>query len=358
MKANTTQNPPPPFACTYSPNVPELLQQLGCTIALSTYQAGKVVFLSSLDGEKLIQLPRTFKKPMGIAIDGDRMALATKDEVTILVNSRGLATHYPAKPGVYDALFMPRSTYYTGQIDIHDLEWGKNGLYAVNTSFSCICTIDETYSFTPYWQPDFITKLTHEDRCHLNGMAMENGLPRYASAFNQGDARGSWREHITTSGVLIDINSNQVIAENLPMPHSPRLYDGQLYVLLSATGELVRVDVNTGKYDQVANLNGFVRGLGRCGDYLFIGLSKLRANSSTFAKLPMSHQAQLAGLSIVHLPTGAIVGHIRYQSSVEEIYDVRILEGIQRPNIMNTYKEEHKLGLSIPGTTYWAKHKK
>jgi len=348
--------PAPPFSCSYSPNVPELLQQLGCTIAISTYQAGKVVMLSSVDGEKLVQLPRTFQKPMGIALEGDRMAIATKDEVTVLANSPGLAAHYPAKPGVYDALFMPRATYYTGQIDIHDLEWGAEGrLFAVNTSFSCICTLDSEYSFTPYWQPGFISNLAHEDRCHLNGMAMEEGLPRYVTAFNTGDSRQSWRPKVTETGVLIDITDGHIISEGLPMPHSPRLYEGQLYLLLSATGELVKVDLESGKYEVLNQLNGFVRGLGRCGDYLFIGLSRLRKNSSTFAKLPMSHQAQQAGVAIVHQQTGAIVGQIRYQASVEEIYDIRILQGMRRPNLMNTYKSDHKLGLSIPEKTYWAK---
>ena len=353
MKIKPTQ-PPSPFSCSYSPQAPELLQQLGCTIALSTYQAGKVVLLSSQDGEKLVQLPRTFHKPMGIALKGNRMALATRDEVVVLVNSSGLAAHYPAKPGVYDALFMPRATYYTGQVDIHDLEWGKDNLYAVNTSFSCICTIDDQYSFTPYWKPSFISALSHEDRCHLNGMAMEDGLPRYATAFNDGNERQSWREQVTKTGILIDIPSGEIISKGLAMPHSPRLYDGALYLLLSATGELVKMDRESGKYEVVTRLNGFVRGFGKCGDYVFIGLSKLRKNSSTFAKLPMSHQAQLAGVTIVHLPTGAIVGQIHYQASVDEIYDVRVLEGIQRPNMMNTYKPDHKLGLSIPDKTYWA----
>jgi uncharacterized protein (TIGR03032 family) len=348
--------PAPPFACTYTPNVPELLQQLGCTIALSTYQAGKVVLLSSVDGEKLVQLPRTFQKPMGIALEEGRLAIATKDEITIFRNSTGLAAHYPAKPGVYEALFMPRATYYTGQIDIHDLEWGQDRkLYAVNTSFSCICTIDDDYSFTPYWKPSFISALAHEDRCHLNGMALQSGKPRYATAFNTGDSRQSWREKVTQTGVLIDIDSGELISEGLAMPHSPRMYDGKLYLLLSASGELVQVDTNTGQYQVMAKLNGFVRGLGRCGDYLFVGLSRLRKNSSTFAKLPMAHQAQLAGVSIVHLLTGAIVGQIRYQSSVEEIYDVRIIENTRRANLMNTYSADHKLGLSIPEKTYWAK---
>lgn len=348
---------PAPFSCTFSPNVPELLQQLNCTLALSTYQAGKVVLLSSVDGNRLMQLPRSFQRPMGIALEGDRMAIATQEEVIVLANAPGLAAHYPGKEGVYDALFMPRATYYTGRLDIHDLEWGSDGLYAVNTSFSCLCKIDDTYSFLPVWQPPFISKLAHEDRCHLNGMALEAGQPRYATAFNQGDTPKSWREHVLKTGVLLDVPTGQTLVEGLPMPHSPRLYDGQLYLLLSATGELVRVDPERGQYEQVRKWNGFVRGLARCGDYVFVGLSRLRKNSSTFAKLPMTHQGQMAGIGIIHLPTGALAGEIRYQSSVDEIYDLRVLPGLRRPNLLNTEREVHKQGLSIPGTTYWARPK-
>ena len=344
---------PPPFSCTYSPNIPELLQQLNCTLALSTYQAGKVVMLSSLDGERLVQLPRTFRKPMGIALDGSKMAVATLDEAIILANSPELALHYPNKPATYDALFMPRATYYTGQVDIHDLEWGADGLYAVNTSFSCICRIDDNYSFTPVWKPPFISKLAHEDRCHLNGMAMEAGRPRFASAFNTGDSKQSWRENITETGILMDIHSDEIIATGLPMPHSPRLYDGKLFILLSATGELAQVETASGKPEVVCRLDGFVRGLGRCEDYAFIGLSRLRENSSTFAKLPFAHRAQQAGIVVVHLPTGALSGFIRYQASVDEIYDVQVLPGMRRPNILNPYEAQHRLGLSIPEATYW-----
>lgn len=350
----TSGQAPAPFSCIYSPNVPELLQQLGATIALSTYQAGKVIFISSKDANTLIQLPRTFKKPMGIALQGDKMALATLDEVIVLANSQELAWHYPKKPGMYDALFMPRATYYTGQVDIHDLEWGVDGLYSVNTSFSCICRIGDDYSFRPLWIPPFISKLAHEDRCHLNGMAMDDGLPRYATAFNTGDSRQSWRERITETGVLMSVDANEIVAAGLPMPHSPRLYDGKLFVLLSATGELVQIEPNSGHRETVCRLDGFVRGMGRIGDYAFIALSRLRENSSTFAKLPFTHRAQQAGVAIVHLPTGAISGFIRYQASVDEIYDLRILPGMMRPNILNPDQPEHRMGVAIPGATYWA----
>ncbi len=352
------QSPPPqahaPFSLSYSPNIPELLQQLDCSIAISTYQAGKVIFLSPKDENTLVQLPRNFHKAMGISFEGDKMLVATKSEVHILKDSPDLAVHYPRKPKTYDALYMPRATYHTGVVDIHDIDFGADGIYGVNTSFSCLARIDHEFSFTPVWKPPFISKLVSEDRCHLNGMAMVNGKPKYVTAFGTGDTIQSWRPTVTESGILMDVESNEIVASGLKMPHSPRLFDGQLYLLFSATGELVRVDPENGTYDVVHRLKGFVRGLAKRGEYVFIGLSKLRKNSSTFARLPVADMADHAGVAIIHLPTGAFVGELRYNSSVDEIYDVQILPGKKRPGILNTDKVEHKLGLHIPGATFWA----
>lgn len=344
-----------PFSCIYSAHVPELLQRLGCSIAISTYQAGKLVFISALDENKLIQLPRTFNKPMGIAYDEekDKIALACKDEVVVFANSTGLAQYYPNAPNKYDALYMPRSTYHTGTLDIHDLNFDKNKqLIGVNTLFSSLVKIDDDYNFTPIWQPKFIDKIAAEDRCHLNGLAMQNGHPKYVTAFGTGNTHQSWRETVTTGGVLIDVETDEIIVNNLPMPHTPRIFNGELYTLLSATGELIKINKESGNYEVIAKLDGFVRGMDLYKDHLFIGLSKLRKNSSTFAKLNL--KANEAGIVIVHLPTGSIVGKMTYQTSLDEIYDVHILPGKIRPNILNTIRPDYKEGVTTPQATFWA----
>ena len=223
-----------PFQCQYTPNVPEMLNGLNCTLVLSTYQAGKVIFLSALSDDKIIQLPRSFVKAMGIAIDEDKMAVACKDEVIVLRDSTELASHYPKKPNVYDAMYMPRSTYFTGALDIHDIEFCEGGLCGVNTHFSSIIRIDENYSFTPIWKPDFISRVTNGDHCHLNGMAVHDGKIKYTTAFAQTDSPRAWTKNLQTTGVLIDYETKDIVLDGLGMPHSPRIHNGALYVLCSA----------------------------------------------------------------------------------------------------------------------------
>ena len=345
-----------PFSCKFTPNIPQLLQQLNCSIAISTYQAGKVVFISAKDNSNLVQLPRNFEKAMGIAEDikKDKIAIACKDEIIVFRNSTDLAKFYPKGPGKYDALYLPRVTFHTGAIDIHDMNFGNKGeLYAVNTLFSCIVKIDDNYNFTPYWTPPFIDKIISEDRCHLNGMAMQNGKPKYATAFNSGNTEQSWREKVTETGIIIDIETNIIIAKGLAMPHTPRIFNNELYVLLSATGELVKVNTRNGNYEVIVKLDGFVRGMSFHKDYLFIGLSKLRKKSSTFGKLAFAEKANEAGIVVVHLPTKNIVGKLTYLNSLDEIYDIHILSNKIRPNILNTLTDDHKKGLMIPNTTFW-----
>ena len=108
-------------------------------------------------------------------------------------------------------------------------------------------------------------------------------------------------------------------------------------------------------YEVVLKIDGFLRGMDLYKDYLFIGLSKLRKNSSTFAKLDFADAANEAGIVIVHLPTASLAGKLTYQTSLDEIYDIHILGDKKRPNIMNTIRPEYKTGLMTPESTYWAK---
>lgn len=328
--------------------------KLNCSIAISTYQAGKVIFISATDSQQLIQLPRSFKKPMGIALQENKMAIATREEVVVLQNVPDAAKHYPKQPNKYDALFTPRAIYYTGELDIHDLHWTAQGLLAVNTRFSCLALINNQFSFTPIWKPTFIHAMQPNDQCHLNGIALLNDHPKYLTALGKTDTAGGWRAGKANGGILIDAESQQIILSNLPMPHSPRFYGNNLFMLLSATGELVRVNVASSTYDVVQKFSGFVRGMDVIGEYVFIGLSKLRTSSKAFGDLPIASQSVYCGVAIVHLPTGRTEGYIKYENSVEEIFDIRILPGMKRPGILNHYKEEHSMLITLPQGNYWA----
>ena len=343
----------PPFSCTHTQDLPELLGELNCSLLLSTYQADKLIVVSS-NGEKLTQLPRTFDTPMGVAIEGDHMSVATQNEVINLINDPRLAINYPNKPNHYDALYTPRSAHFCGQLQIHDLVHGSSGLIGVSTLFSCLFELDDTHSFKSIWQPDFITELAPEDRCHLNGLCLENGRPKYVTAFASSNTPQGWRKTDLESGLLIDTTSNEIILDNLSMPHSPRIFDGELYLLLSGKGQVVRVSPAARHYEVICEIPAFLRGLAKRGDYLFVGASKLRKNH-LFGDTHLAREGKtFCGVMVIHLPTGAIVSQMNYVNSCEEIYDVQILPDRIRPGLLGTQNDLYQQALSLESGAYWA----
>jgi uncharacterized protein (TIGR03032 family) len=242
-------------------------------------------------------------------------------------------------------------------VDIHDIAFTNQGLVGVNTAFSCLSRLDGRYSFEPIWRPDFITKFVPEDLCHLNGMATdEQGDIRYVTAFGQTESKEGWRKDKRTSGVLIDVQTNKVVLEHLPMPHSPRIYKGEVYLLLSATEELVKADLKNGTYKVIAKVDGFIRGLSFKNQYAFIGVSKLR-NTHTFSDLAIAEKEIKAGVVIVNIETGEIEGEIKYENSVDELYDVHLLEGVKRANILNYQQSLEHRALITPFGCSWLENR-
>ena len=344
---------PKPFDCEYSPQFAELLHKLGISLAISTYQAGKVIFLSAVDTDKLIQLPRTFENAMGMAVSKNKLAVSAQNEVIVLRNQPELAHTYPNQKGVYDGIFIPRKRYNTGYLALHDMDFMNDKLVAVNTLFSCLSYIDGKYSFTPFWQPPFISELTPDDRCHLNGIASENNEIKYLTALGNTNTHQGWRDKKMSGGILMEYPSGKIILNGLGMPHSPRIYNGKLYLLNSAQGELICVDPEKGTYEVIVQLGGFARGMSRYGDYLFIGVSKLRHNSKAFSDLDIA-KTSFAGIIAVYLPYKSIVGSFKYEMSVDEIYDVKVIEDSVRPSILSPDMKIHGQAVTTPQGSFWS----
>ena len=344
------------FKSTSSEFLVNLLKNLKCSLIFTTYESGCVVIISAKEN-KLVQLTRSFKKPMGIALNKDKLALATLNELLIFSNNNDLALTYPNKPETYDSLYMPRASYYTGNLDLHDIDFGSdNEIYAVNTRFSCISKIDTDFSFKPVWKPSFVSRILPEDRCHLNGMALLEGKPRYVTALSQTDVAGGWRDNITSSGVLIDIVKNKLILEGLGMPHSPRIINNELFLLQSSKGEVVKVDVSNKKYEVVAKVPGILRGMVEYGGYVFIGVSKPRKTSKTFEKLPDEFKKQSAGIVVFYKPTWGYVGEIKYSSPINEIFDVQVLPDLLRPNVITRASELVENTIVAKNLSFWYKN--
>jgi uncharacterized protein (TIGR03032 family) len=325
----------PPFRSIHTPSFTGLLNDLGISLAVSTYQAGRLVLFRA-EGDHINTLFRAFNKPMGIAVAPRRLALGTTTAIWEFFDLPAVAAKLePA--GKHDGCFLPRMIHFTGDVQMHEMAWAGEELWFVNTRFSCLCTRSATYSFVSRWHPPFVSALAPEDRCHLNGLGLRDGRPRYVTALGRTDAPAGWREHKKDGGIVMDLDTNEVIATGLSMPHSPRWYNGQLWVLDSGSGGIGVIDQATGRYQPVAETPGFTRGLDFHGRLAFIGLSQVR-ESAVFSGIKIAErklEERHCGVWVVDIETGRTVALLRFEDAVQEIFAVQVLHGLRFPDLIN-----------------------
>lgn len=323
--------------CSHSDSLPALLAQLRLSVLISTYQTGHLVVVSAREGRLTVAFNQ-FERAMGIAVKPGTIAVCTRKEVWFLRNAPDIAAKLK---GQYDACYLARTAHFTDDIEAHEAAWmtgtgesvrERSEFWIVNTRFSCLCALHPNYSFAPRWRPPFISALRPEDRCHLNGLAVVDGQPRYVTALAESDTRSGWRAVKHNGGCLIEVPSGRLLARGLSLPHSPRVEGNQIFFLHTGQGDLATADARTGEVTSVAKLPGVARGLVIHGGYAFVGLSKARP---TLEGVPIvaDREKLLCGLWIIDLRTGATAAHLEFCTGVEEVFDVQVLPGILSPYV-------------------------
>jgi uncharacterized protein (TIGR03032 family) len=311
------------------------------SLAFTTYQLGKLFFIGLQENGQLSIFQRTFSRAMGLHATSDSLYMSSQFQIWRFENALQSGLLYSG----YDRLYIPRVGYTTGDLDVHDLALDETGrIVFVNTKFCCLATVSETHSFVPLWKPPFLTKLAPEDRCHLNGMAMQNGQPRYVTAISQSDVVDGWRDRRHDGGCVIDVPNNQVIVSGLSMPHSPRWYQDKLWILNSGTGYLGTINLQQGTFEPLTFCPGYMRGMAFCNHYIIVGVSRPRHRAFSGLALDDNLKAKDAearsGLLIIDSQTGDIVHWIRVEGSVRELYDVVVIPEVRRPMALGFQTDE------------------
>jgi uncharacterized protein (TIGR03032 family) len=319
-----------------SPGLPGFLGNARITVAFSSYQSGKFYLVGNNPNGGIMIHERFFKKAMGIhVVNRDTLLLATLFQIHRFENTLAKGELINK---TYDACYVPRVSHLTGSLDVHDVGMLTDGqIIFVNTRFNCLSVLSERQSFKPYWKPNFISKIINEDRCHLNGLAMENGTPRYVTAVSKSNTIDGWRDRRHNGGIVIDVQSGKIVLEGLSMPHSPRMYNGKLWVLNSGTGELGWVEIGktpkTSKFHPLCFCPGFARGLSFAGKYAIVGLSRPRYERfeglELDNKLAESDSEPWSGFQVIDLENGACVHWFRIDGAVAELYDVGVIPGVR-----------------------------
>lgn len=354
------------FSSEYSDNFPKILQALGVSLVATSYQAHAIMLIRCKEGLLNCGVKK-FIRPMGVTVSQDRLTLGTAYRVVDFKVSN--QSHQSVKNGTLDnlnllsrklqdeqrdneefislraeqigaikqcdRLYSERASLTTGMINIHDIAWGSKGLWVVNTSFSCLATLTPEYGFIAHWRPHFISELKPEDRCHLNGMAMLEGKPRYVTTFNTGDSQDSWRTEL--NGTLMDVKTNQILLSGLSAPHSPRCHEGLVYFCDSGRGEVVSFDPQNNSKRVICALPGFTRGVIIFGDLVLVATSRMRS-SDAVQRYPLAEQVKpedtQCGIWIINKNSGEIISKLIFSGDINQIYDIAIIPDSTYPELM------------------------
>lgn len=327
------------FEITSTPGFTEWAHEQKISFAISTYRVGAVLLLGSYpDGTPSLQTA-AFDRAMGLCCLQDALWLVTQRMIWRF--QREIDFSSAENPRSHDYVYVPRLGYPTGEIDGHEIAMSKNqGPVFVNTRFNCLATVDPEFNFKPLWQPDFISELVPEDRCHLSGLAIRAGKPKYVTMHAKSNQVQGWRDSRITGGLVMDVDSHEVIAESLSMPHSPRWENGDLWILNSGTGHFGRINQESGNFEPLSFVPGFARGLSFHSKYAVIGLSKPRREHS-FHGLPLERALEehnrdaCCGLEVIDIETGESIHRLRIESSIMELFDVTVLPETRCPRMLS-----------------------
>ena len=344
-----------------SPGFLDWLAEEDVSVAFTTYQTNRLFLVGRDEAGRLAAFERLLDRPMGLAATAERLWVATRFQLwrfdQVLAPGDAHRKH--------DRLFVPRSGHVTGEVDAHDVQLADDGregdgVVFVNTLYSCLARLSERHSFEPLWRPPWISALAPEDRCHLNGLAVEDGRPRYVTAVARTDTRQGWREHRADGGVVVEVDSGEVVVAGLSMPHSPRLHEGDLYVFDSGNGEFGRVDRDAGRFEPLAFCPGYLRGLALRGRHALVGLSKPR--DRTFRGLPLDRRLDEAGVSprcvlqVIDLGSGRPLHELEIHGLVSELYDVAVVPGAVRPMALGFKSDELRRTITFEDEGGVARH--
>ena len=327
------------------------------SLAVTTYQVGKLILFGLDEEGGLWSYNRDIDRTLGLCVDGGGFWVTSGAQ---LIRFDNLLLPGQTDQDGTDALYAPRFSYFTGDLDIHDIARPAEGLpLFANTLFNCVARPGLTHSFEPVWKPDFISRFVAEDQCHLNGVAVRDGRLKYVTAVSGSDIFDGWRDRLTDGGLVIDVDTNDVVCSGLSMPHSPRWHAGRLWLHNSGTGEFGHVDMETGRFVPVVFCPGYLRGLDFFDDAIaVVGLSLPRGNR-TFSGLPLSDTLDEAGMAarrglyVIDLRSGTIIHAMTFEGVVTELYDVAVLPGVRKPGLIGPFSPELKRTLSVPDRADW-----
>lgn len=335
-------DPPPRLRLVSSPDFAAWLAEAQASLAVTTGAAGRLLLIGTDDQAQLQVCDRIVPDCNALAVVDDAFWVSSLFQIWRFENFLDPGV----KEGVHDGYFVPLIGHTTGDLDVHDMCTTPEGdPMFVATAFNCIAVKSDHGSFRPLWHPDFVDGLVGEDRCHLTGVASDQGIPQFVTCAGHSNTWDGWRTQVRDGGLVIDIGTDDIISDGLSMPCAPRVLHNELLLLQSGTGELGLIDMPTGEFNPIAWFPGYPRAMGFIGMHAIVGTSLMvergiEASTHLGDSLEAAGLEPRCGLFVVNLTTGEIDHWLEIEGIVDDITSVVSLPGVLNPMAIGFRSEE------------------
>ena len=301
-----------------SPRLQQWLRTRRVCLALSTGESGKIITLGAGPSGLTV---------FDVSCDTPGALLPTPAGLYVAAHSRVWRFDDVLTAGEFyrgtDRLCLPSQCRPSGAIGVQDFAVEESGrLLVAAAGLNCIARMNSRGDLKPLWRPAFIDKIVREDRCRLTGFCLREGALAYVTVTAATNQKDGWREYKASGGQVIDAVTHRTVAEGLALPSAPRLYRNRLWILERGSGGLGWIDLEKRRFEPLAQVPGFPRGLRFMGDHALVTTSRRRGE-----------QGGNAGIYWVNLKTGKIDHRLSLKGSIAEAIDVAVIPGETVPRL-------------------------
>jgi uncharacterized protein (TIGR03032 family) len=303
----------------------ETLAEHEATLLVTREYEHLLMALSVKDGRPHISyLP--MPHPSGLAVDRARdtvyvASTRNPNQVYDLTPAERLMEREDVKiESLEDRPLMPvRSRYYPGSLYIHDLALIGGKLYANAVGQNAVVKLCGAGGIERVWWPRCVETSAGAEfgrnLIQLNSIAAGRSVASsYFSASTDSISRrrpGHRNFPVDGRGVIFSGATREAVARGLTRPHSARLLDRTLWVDNSGYGEFGRVE--RGRFEAVAKLPGWTRGLCFKERVAFVGTSRVIPRFRAYAP-GLEVEKSVCGVHAVNVESGQVLGSIIWPS--------------------------------------------